>query len=90
MFIIMHSSGLYFHNKGKIILFDSQEQAKYFLNAFIQYSTNEFSKQGDIGMAMHAPMTIMQECKIMLASEDIRNEKVKCGVVYARDLMQRM
>ena len=83
MYIIMHSSGLYFHKKGKIILFDSQEQAQYFLNGFIQYSTNEFARQGDMGMAMKAPIIIMQECGIILANENI--EDVECGVVYARD-----
>ena len=85
MFIIMHSSGLYFHKKGKIILFDSKEQAQYFLNGFIQYSTNEFAQQGDMDMAMQAPIIIMNEFRIMMASENI--EEVECGVVYARDLI---
>lgn len=83
MFIIMHSSGLYFHSKGKIILFDSQEQAQDFLNCYIQYSVNEFARQRDMSMAMQAPIIIMQECRIMMANEDIEN--VECGVVYARD-----
>lgn len=86
MYIIMHSSGLYFHNKGKIILFDSQEQAQYFLNGFVEYSINEFSKQRDMMMAMQAPIIITQECKIILANKDI--ESVECGVIYAKDLLE--
>lgn len=84
MFYIIHSSGLYFHDKGKIIIFESPDEANAFLNFFIQYSTNRLMQEGNIGDAMHAPIMVMQECNIKYVDFDV--DTIKCGVVYARDL----
>ena len=84
MFYIMHSSGLYFYDKGKIIIFESTDEAGAFLNFFIQYSTNRLMQEGNIGEAMHVPIMVMQQCKILPVDFDV--DTIKCGVVYARDL----
>lgn len=86
MFVIIHQSGLYFHNKGRIILFESQQEASNFMNMFIQYSTNRLAQEGDLGEAMHVPIVVMHECKITPVDFDINT--VECGTVLARELFE--
>ena len=87
MFTIMHQSGLYFHNKGRIILFESQEEVNNFMNMFIQYSINRLMQEGRIHEIIQAQM-IPNQCKISSVDFDI--EKVKCGTVLARELFENM
>lgn len=84
MFVIQHASKLYFHNKGRIILFESPQEAQEFLNMFIQYSTNMFAQNGDMGAVMQVPMVVMSECEIKPVEFDIEN--VECGVVWMKEL----
>ena len=89
MLVIMHQSGLYFHNKGRIILFTSQEEAQYFLELFSQYSMQRIAQEQQDPMAvMQVPMVLSSECKIVPVNFDI--EKVECGTVMASELLEKV
>lgn len=88
MFVIKHlESRAYFHNKGRIILFETQQEAQNFANLFAQYSTDRLMREGRmteiIGVSMY-----MSGCQIIQPNFDI--EKVKCGTVLARELFEQM
>lgn len=84
----MHQSNLYFHNKGRIILFESQEEAQYFLELFSQYSMQMLAQDGQIMAAMQVPMVLQSECSVMPVNFDIEN--VECGTVFASELLERV
>lgn len=86
MFVIMHSSGLYFHNKGRIILFESEQEAHNFMEMFISYSTNRFAQEGNMGAIMQVPIVVMHECEIMPINFNVNN--VECGTVLASELFE--
>lgn len=86
MFYIIHNSGLYFHNKGRIILFETQEEASSFMNMFLQYATEKLMQDGRIGEIMRAQMVLANECKITQASPNIQD--VECGVVFMKELFE--
>lgn len=88
MFTIKHKSGIYFYNKGRIILFESEQEASNFMNIFIQYSTNRLAQEGRVEEVMRVPIFAMSECRIVPVDFDI--EKVECGVVFARELFEEM
>lgn len=89
MLVIMHQSGLYFHNKGRIILFTSQEEAQYFLELFSQYSMQRLLQEGHQPMSiMSIPMVLQGECKIVPVDFDI--EKIECGTVMASELLEKV
>lgn len=88
MFIIMHKSGLYFHNKGRIILYESEQEARNFLQMFIQYSTNRFAQEGNMDAIMQVPIVVMHECEIKSVDFDIDN--IKCGTVLMKELFDNM
>jgi hypothetical protein len=47
MFVIQDTStGLYFHNKGRIIIFEDIEKAKLFYQNFFAWATAELLHQG--------------------------------------------
>lgn len=88
MFVIKHlESRAFFHNKGRIILFETQQEAQNYANLFAQYSTDRLMREGRmaeiIGVSMY-----MSGCQIMQPNFDI--EKVKCGTVLARELFEQM
>lgn len=83
----MHKNGLYFHNKGRIILFESQQEAQNFAEMFIQYSTNRLAQEGRIGEVMQVPIMVMHECEIIPVNFDINN--IKCGTILMRELFDR-
>lgn len=87
MFTIQHATKLYFHNKGRIILFETPEEANNFLNMFIQYSTSRLAQMGKLSAAMQTGIIIMNECEIKPAGFDIEN--VKCGVVWMKELFDK-
>lgn len=88
MFVIQHNSGLYYHNKGRIILFESPQEAQNFMQMFVQYATERITaeSQGDIGAIMRVPIVVMHECGIVPVDFDI--ETVECGTVWARELFE--
>ena len=87
MLVIQHSSGLYFHNKGRIILFESQQEAQYFLELFSQYSMQRLAQGGQPMAVIQIPMVLQNECKIVPVNFDI--DKVKCGTVLASELLEK-
>lgn len=87
MFIIIHQSGLYFHNKGRIILFEYQEEAQNFMNMFVQYSIGQLMQDGRIHEVMQAQI-IPTQCKISPVDFDM--DKIECGTVLARELFENM
>lgn len=88
MFVAIHQSGLYFHNKGRIILFELQQEAQYFLELFSQYSMQRLAQDGQVMAAMQVPMILQSECNVMPVNFDI--EKVECGTVLASELLEKV
>lgn len=88
MFYIIHSSGLYFHNKGRIILFESQQEAQYFLELFSQYSMQRLAQEGNPMKIMQVPIVLQNECNIIPVNFDI--EKVECGTILASELLEKV
>lgn len=88
MLVIIHQSGLYFHNKGRIILFESQQEAQYFLELFSQYSMQMLAQEGNPMKIMRVPIILQNECRIIPVDFDI--EKVECGTVLASELLEKV
>ena len=86
MFVIMHSSKLYFHNKGRIILFETEQEAQSFLEMFTQYSIEQIAQSGDMGAIMQAQIEIAHNCYILPVNFDVNT--VECGTVFARELFE--
>lgn len=85
LFVIKHSNGTYFHNKGRIILYESPEQATRFLEEFINYAMNRLVREGANQMEiMTVPMTVQMNSHIMNIDFDV--DEVECGTVYATNL----
>ena len=85
LYVIKHSNGTYFHNKERIILYESPEQATRFLKEFIEYAMNRLVQEGADHMEiMTVPMTVQMNSQIMNVDFDI--DEVECGTVYATDL----
>lgn len=84
LYVIKHSNGSYFHNKGRIILYESQEQAQIYLQEFMQYAVQRVAQEQGGHSAMAVPMTVMSNSHIMQVDFDINN--VECGTVYMADL----
>lgn len=87
MFTIMYQDRLYFHNKGRIILFESQEEAQNFMNMFIQYSMGMLAQNGDIHAVIEVQM-LPTQCKIVAVDFDI--DKIECGTILARELFENI
>lgn len=88
LFCIIRRNGTFYHNKGRIILFESEQEASNFINLFIQYSTQRLiDETKDPFKGMEAPMKIMQDSQIIPVEFDIDN--VECGVVFAKELMEK-
>lgn len=85
LYVIKHTDGTYFHNKGRIILYETPEQATRYLQEFIQYAINRLAQEGTNHIElMTAPMIIQGHSRIMEIDFDVN--EVKCGTVYATDL----
>ena len=84
MFTIMRPNREYFHSQGKIIIFETPEEANAFVNAFVHYSVQRLQAEGRGAEALTAPMIIMQESSLVPVDFDINT--VECGVVFCKDL----
>ena len=85
-FVIRTINGLYFHNKGKIILFSSEDEAVKFLNMFVNYSINRLAGELRMDELMGASISINSECKIIPVNFDVEN--VECGTIYSEELFE--
>lgn len=88
MFVIMHNSGLYFHNKGRIILFESQQEAQYFLELFSQYSMQRLAQESNPMEAIQVPMILQRECKTIPVDFNINT--IECGTILASELLEKV
>ena len=86
MYVIKHSNNCYFHNKGRIILFESQQEIQYFLELFSQYSTQRLMQEGNPIGAMQASMIIQSGCEIV---PNFDTTKVTCSTITMRELFDR-
>ena len=85
VYVIKHRDGVYFHNKGRILLYETPEQAMRYIEGFINYTMNRLAQEGANQIEiMTAPMTIQSNSVIMEADFDIDN--VECGTIYATDV----
>ena len=83
MFVIQkQDDGYYFHKEGKIILFNTVEEAIMFIQMFNQYSTERLlSEQGPEGIfELHSVMPLLT-----IIEEDFV-ETPPCGVVNFEDI----
>ena len=87
MYVVMHSNDLYLHNKGRIILFETQDEAQYFLELFSRYSTQRLMQEGDPLGAIEASMTIQSRCNVI---PNFDTTKVTCGTITMRKLFEEM
>ena len=72
-----------------VSLEQSEDEAQNFINMFIQYSTERLIYETRNPLdGMKAPMKIMNESQIIPVDFDI--DTVECGVVYARELMDKI
>ena len=85
LYVIKHSNGTYFHNKGRIILYESPQQAMRYLKEFIEYSINRLAREGaNQTELITVPINIQTNSHVMEIDFDI--DSVECGTVYAVDL----
>lgn len=87
MYTIMYDGSSYFHDEGKIILFESPQEANNFINIFTQYSINRFAQEGLQEEIMMASMKIMTRCRIAPVDFDV--EKVECGTISAKEFLEK-
>lgn len=84
MYIIKDTtSGYYFHNKAKIILFEQPEEAQWFLQNFQQYAVTRYVQE------QQSPFAIMKVQQIIsnfaIVQKDFL-ETPECGVIMFKDL----
>lgn len=85
MFIIQRiTNGLYFSNKGRIILFNTSQEAEVFLQAFYQYALNR------IGQETQDPLEFLNFQKTMneiyILELDFEGTP-PCGIINYLDLL---
>lgn len=84
MFTIIYSNKEYFHKNGKIILFESIEEAKEFLTFFINYSIQRLTQEGRIHEEIITLKMISQNSKIVPVDFDINT--IECGTILCKEL----
>lgn len=84
IYVMKHRNGTYFHSKNRIILYESQEQAMVYLEAFIQYAVNRATQEKGHMAAMTMPMEIQSNTVVLPIDFDI--DKSNCETVYLKDL----
>ena len=84
LYVIKCSDGSYFHNKGRIILYESQDQAQVYLQEFIRYAIQRVAQEQGRLASMTVPTTVISETYITPIDFDV--DSVECGTVYLADL----
>ena len=83
MLVLKLPNGYYFHKKGKIILFNSADEAQYMLNGLLQYSINrKMQEEQDPFGIMTVQQTISQ---FALIERDFKEEP-ECGTINFSEL----
>ena len=95
MFVIKHPSGSYFHKDNQIILYESQEQAQIYINAFAEWSMNKIAQQqmeqqmrgeGIDPFAIMEFQTELQNCAIIPIDFDLEQQKDKVKTIWMHEL----
>ena len=73
-------NGLYMHDHGKIILFNSKEEIDYFVNGFYNYSLNRAMKEGI------DPFSVMSLGQNIVVDEWIEPKFSNCKTIKYEDL----
>ena len=84
LFVIKRTNGAYYHNKGRIILFETEKEAENFINTFISYSIDRLMAENKPLESAQATIAIISQSQIIPVDFDI--EHVECGTVYVREL----
>ena len=85
MFIIQRiTNGLYFSNKGRIILFNTPQEAEVFLQAFSQYAFNRIGQETQDPFELLNFQKIMSEIRIL--ELDFEGTP-PCGIINYLDLL---
>lgn len=83
MFVIKKmNDGYYFHEKGKIILFEDPNEANALINAFYQYAAVRLVSE-------RGPQGIFELQHVMSALDIVEQDFIdtpECGVVYFKDV----
>ena len=86
MFVIKKiNDGYYFHKKGKIILFNTPQEAQAFFQAFRQFSIEKTLKEFGPEALIEVEMTF---AVIRVIEKDFE-EIPPCRVVYFRELLEK-
>ena len=85
MYYIYYEPNYYIHNKGKIILFQTPEEAMNFIQQFIGYSANRAVREGKNPLNVIMAQNAMQ-IKEFHAKEF---ETASCGFINFSDLIKR-
>ena len=83
MFVIKRiDNGYYFHEKGKIILFEDPNEANALINAFYQYAAARLVSE-------RGPQGIFEIQHVISALDIVEQDFIEtppCGVVYFKDV----
>ena len=74
-------NGLYLHDHGKIILFNSKNEIDYFVNQFISYCINHSAADGFLN-----PFNIMSLGNNVVVEEWKEPKSCTCGTIKYEDL----
>ena len=86
MYCFINPNREYLHKNGKIVLFETGEEANLFMNYFLQYAIQRLQSEGRGIEAMSAPM-VLSQFQLIPVSFDI--ETIECGVVFCKDLRKQ-
>ena len=83
MFVIKkRNDGYYFHQKGKIILFENPQEAEMLLQNFHQYSLQKLVEERD----PEGIFELQNVFSVLYIVEENFEEIPPCGVVYFHEL----
>ena len=83
MLVLKLPNGYYFHKKGKIILFNSADEAQYMLNGLLQYSINRKMQEDQDPFAIMEIQQIISQFALM--ERDFQSEP-ECGTINFSEL----
>lgn len=85
MFVIKNiQTGYYFHNKGRIILFENLDDASAFLNHFVQYAIGRRIQETQDPSEIITVHNVMSQTHIL---EKDFVETPECGVILFREMI---
>lgn len=84
MFVIMDiNNGYFFHKKGKIILFETQEEAQAVLQGFYQYSVQRLLQTAG-PRGIFELQQVMSSLQVVIKNFE---QEPECGVILFREII---